>query len=276
MPGAANVYPEPLTSGQYLNITIDRQSAARYGISVAAIQETIEYAIGETPAGILIDGRRRFPVRVRFAERFRASPDAIGDTPVMSPTGQHIPLRSITKIESARGPAMISSENGLLLSQVLLNVQGRDVGSFVSEAKRVLADRLALPSGYYLGWSGRYGSGTRAGEVARRDSCRSARRLFVLWITYRSAAEAAHVLLAVPFALTGGFYLHRVAGFQLLGRRVGRVHRALRHRRPDRRRDGDLPRGRRGPANGARRDADASALGEAVIEGAVLRLRPSS
>jgi Cu(I)/Ag(I) efflux system membrane protein CusA/SilA len=275
VPGAANVYPEPLTSGQYLNITIDRQSAARYGISVAAIQETIEYAIGETPVGIVIDGRRRFPVRVRFAERFRATPDAIGDTPVMLPAGQQIPLRSVARIESARGPAMITSENGLLLSQVLLNVQERDVGSFVSEAKRVLADRLTLPAGYYLAWSGRYESQEHA--RARLLAVIPAAVLvvfFVLWITYRSAAEAAHVLLAVPFALTGGFYLIAWLGFNfsvavwvgfiaLFGTAVQTavvmviyLDDAVARRTV---RDGTLTR---------------SALADAVIEGAVLRLRP--
>ena len=275
VPGAANVYPEPLTSGQYLNITIDRDAAARYGLAVAAVQETIAYAIGETPAGTIIDGRRRFPIRVRFAERFRANPDAIGDTPVLTPSGQQIPLRSVARLEPARGPAMISAENGLLLSTVLLNVHGRDLGGFVSDARRVLAERVAMPAGYYLGWSGRYENQEHArARLGVVIPIALAVVYLVLWITYRSAVDAAHVLLAVPFALTGGFYLVWWLGFNfsvavwvgfiaLFGTAVQTavvmviyLDDAVIRRRQ---RDGVLTR---------------SALHEAVIEGATARLRP--
>src|SRR5262249_16915004 len=148
--------PEPQTSGQYLNIRVDRVAASRYGLTVANVQETIAYAIGETPVGTTIEGRQRFPIRVRLAEPFRGDPAAIGDTPVGIPPGQQALLRAVATIESARGPAMISAENGLLVATVLLNVQGRDVGSFVADARRIVAERVRLPAGYYVGWSGRY------------------------------------------------------------------------------------------------------------------------
>lgn len=214
VPGAANVYPEPVASGQYLNIRVDRAAAARYGLSVADVQEVIEYAIGETLVGMTIEGRERYPIRVRLAEKFRADSTGVGQTPVMTPTGQQVPLAAVATIESARGPSMIAAENGLVLATVLLNVQGRDVGSFVAEARRLVAERVAMPAGYFVGWSGRYENQERA----------RARLLIVLpivlivifvllYFTYNSVAEAAHVLLAVPFALTGGVFLVWALGY---------------------------------------------------------------
>src|SRR5580765_4109969 len=127
VPGASNVYPEQVTSGQYLNIQVDRAAAARYGISVGDIEQVIETAIGETTLTTTIEGRRRSPVRVRYAPEYRADPRALGQVLVATSNGAQIPLSQVARIEHARGPAMISSENGLLLATVLLNVQGRDV-----------------------------------------------------------------------------------------------------------------------------------------------------
>src|SRR6478752_4448789 len=156
VPGASNVYPEQITSGQYLNIEIDRAAAARYGIGVGDIEQVIETAIGETTLTTTIEGRRRFPVRVRYSSEYRADPQMLGQVLVASPRGSQVPLSELARIEHVRGPAMISSENGLLLATVLLNVQGRDVGGFVDEARTRVAKRLTLPAGYYLGWSGRW------------------------------------------------------------------------------------------------------------------------
>ena len=208
VPGAANVYPEPVTSGQYLNIVVNRQAAARYGMSVAAVQQVIETAVGEDVLDLTIEGRRRFPVRVRYGADFRNDPQALRDVLVASPSGQQIPLSELADLRPSRGAAMISSENGLLLATVLLNVQGRDVGGFVNDARRAVTDRVVLPSGYFVGWSGRYENQERA--RARLEIVLPLVLLVIyvlLYVTYRSFVEAAHVLLAVPFALTGGVYL---------------------------------------------------------------------
>jgi Cu(I)/Ag(I) efflux system membrane protein CusA/SilA len=156
VPGASNVYPEQITSGQYLNITVDRAAAARYGIGVGDIQQVIETAVGETTQTMTIEGRERFPVRVRYAPEYRTDSQALGRVLVASPSGAQIPLAQLASIEHARGPATISSENGLLLATVLLNVQGRDVGEFVEEARATVARDVSLPAGYYVGWSGRW------------------------------------------------------------------------------------------------------------------------
>ena len=145
--GASNVYPEQVTSGQYLNIDVDRASAARYGIGVGDIQQVIETAIGETTLTTTIEGRQRFPVRVRYAQEYRTDAEGLGRVLVASPNGAQIPLAQLARIEHARGPAMISSENGLLFATVLLNVQDRDVGGFVEEARATVARDLTLPAG---------------------------------------------------------------------------------------------------------------------------------
>src|SRR5206468_2055285 len=147
IPGAADVYPEQVTGAPYLDIRVNREAAARYGITVGAIQDVIETAVGETNLTLTVEGRQRFPVRVRYAPQYRASPEALGSVLVAAPTGTQVPLGQLATIRPVAGPSMISSENGLLVVTVLLNVRGRDVGSFVEEARRVIAERVRWPKG---------------------------------------------------------------------------------------------------------------------------------
>ena len=214
VPGASNVYPEQVTSGQYLNIEVDRAAAARYGVGVGDVQQVIETAVGETTLTTTIEGRQRFPVRVRYAPEYRADPQALGRVLVASPSGAQVPLAQVARIEHARGPAMISSENGLLLATVLLNVQGRDVGGFVEEARAAVTRAVSLPPGYYVAWSGRWENQERARARLQVVLPIVLLVIFILlYITYHSMLEAAHVLLAVPFALTGGIYLLWLLGY---------------------------------------------------------------
>jgi Cu(I)/Ag(I) efflux system membrane protein CusA/SilA len=276
VPGASNVYPEQVTSGQYLNIEVDRTAAARYGIGVSDIQQTIETAVGETVLTTTIEGRARFPVRVRYAPQYRTDPQALGQVLVASPLGSQIPLSQLARIEHARGPAMLSSENGLLLATVLLNVQGRDVGGFVEEAKQTVTREVSLPQGYYIGWSGRWENQEHARQRLQVVVPIVLLVIFVLlYFTYHSVSDAAHVLLAVPFALTGGVYLLWLLGYNfsvavwvgfiaLFGTAVqtGVVMVIYLEEAVERKRHelgGTLTR---------------AALRDAVVEGALLRLRP--
>jgi Cu(I)/Ag(I) efflux system membrane protein CusA/SilA len=214
VPGAADVYPEQISGAPYIDIKINRQAAARYGIDTRMIEDAIEKGIGETNLSVTIEGRRRFPIRVRYAPEFRASAEAIGQIPIMAANGNTVPLAQLADVRKVEGPTMISSENGLLRGTVLLNVRGRDVGSFVEEARAAITKQVPLPAGYYINWSGQYENQQRA----------RARLLIVipivllvifglLYLTYHSVLEAAHVLLAVPFALTGGVYLVWFLGY---------------------------------------------------------------
>jgi Cu(I)/Ag(I) efflux system membrane protein CusA/SilA len=276
VPGSSNVYPEQVTSGQYLNIAVDRAAAARYGIGVGEVQQVIETAVGETVLTTTIEGRSRFPVRVRYRPEDRADPQALAQVLVSAPGGAQIPLGQLAHIAHARGPAMISSENGLLLATVLLNVQGRDVGGFVQEARAAVAREVTLPAGYYIGWSGRWENQERARDRLQIVIPIVVLIIFILlYFTYGSAVEAAHVLLAVPFALTGGVYLLWLLGYNfsvavwvgfiaLFGTAVQTgvvmviyLEEAVNRKR--RELGGALTR---------------AALRDAVMEGALLRLRP--
>jgi copper/silver efflux system protein len=214
IPGAADVYPEQITGAPYIDIGVDRQAAARYGIDVQAVQNVIDTGIGENNLTMTIEGRKRFPVRVRYASQFRSSPEALGQLLVPAPGGAQIPLSQLATISTVQGPTMISSENGLLRGTVTLNVRGRDVGSFVQEAQTVLSQRVQLPAGYYMEWSGEYENQQRAWARLELMVPIVLIVIFVmLYFTYHSVIEAAHVLLAVPFALTGGVYLLYALGY---------------------------------------------------------------
>jgi copper/silver efflux system protein len=276
VPGATNVYPEQVTSGQYLNIEIDRAAAARYGIGVGDVQEVVSNAVGETTLTMTIEGRERFPVRVRYAPQYRADPQILGRVLVRSAGGADVPLAQLARIENARGPAMISSENGLLLATVLLNVHGRDVGGFVDDARLAVEREVAMPAGYFAAWSGRWENQVRARARLQIVLPIVLATVFVLlYFTYHSALEAAHVLLAVPFALSGGIYLLWLLGYNfsvavwvgfiaLFGTAVQTavvmviyLEEAVERKRRD--------------VGGA---LTRTALRDAVVEGALLRLRP--
>jgi Cu(I)/Ag(I) efflux system membrane protein CusA/SilA len=214
VPGAKDVYSEQISGAPYIDIHINRPAAARYGIDVGAIEDVIEKGIGETNLTVTIEGRRRFPVRVRYAPQYRSSAAALGEIPIASPSGASIPLAQLAEIRTVEGPTMISSENGLLRGTVLLNVRGRDVGSFVDEAKPKLASQVQMPPGYYMDWSGQYENQQRARQRLMIVVPIVLVIIFgLLYLTYNSVLEAAHVLLAVPFALTGGVYLLWALGY---------------------------------------------------------------
>jgi Cu(I)/Ag(I) efflux system membrane protein CusA/SilA len=275
VPGAVDVYPEQISGAPYVDIKINRTAAARYGIDVSMIQDAIEKGIGETNLTVTIEGRRRFPVRVRYAAQFRGSAQAIGEIPISSSTRAPIPLAQLAEIRTVEGPTMISSENGLLRGTVLLNVRGRDVGSFVDQAKDTIARQVQLPTGYYISWSGQYENQQRARQRLMIVIPIVLLVIFgLLYITYHSVLEAAHVLMAVPFALTGGVYLLWLLGYNfsvavwvgfiaLFGTAVqtGVVMVIYLNEAVERKKQklGTLTRQR---------------LKEAVIEGALLRLRP--
>jgi len=210
--GAVDVYPEQILGTPYLEIEVDREAVARYGATVGDVEDVIEAAIGGMDLTTTIEGRNRFAVRVRYARELRNDVDAIQRVlvPVRVSGGMgegmtQVPLAELAAIRLRPGPSMISSENGLLRERVFLNVRGRDVGSFVDEAKRLVEQKVALPAGTYLQWSGQYENQLRARNrlLIVVPACFAI--IFVLlWLTYRSGKEAAHVILAIPFALTGG------------------------------------------------------------------------
>jgi len=219
VPGAADVVAERVTGGNYLDIDIDREAAARYGVKVGDIQDVISTALGGEVLSTSVDGRNRFPIRLRYLRDYRDSVPAVqrmlisgmsGETPVQ------VPLSLVTKLKVSTGAPEINSEGGLLRSIVFLNVRGRDMGGFVGEAKTVLEKQLKLPPGYYVAWSGQWENQVRA--KARLQVLVPAGILIIfilLYFTFHSALEASMVMLSVPFALVGGVYLVKLLGYNM-------------------------------------------------------------
>jgi Cu(I)/Ag(I) efflux system membrane protein CusA/SilA len=275
IPGAADLYAERTTGSPYLEMTVDRAAADRYGLNVADVEDAIETAIGGKNLTTTIEGRQRFPVRVRYARDFRENPQQLDEVLVMGSGGAQVPLSKVVTMKTTMGPSMITSENGLLRGAVLLNVRGRDVGGFVDQAQRVVAERVKMPPGYYIEWSGQYENQISARKRLELVIPIVLLVIFVLlYRTYHSAREAAHVLLAVPFALSGGIFLVKILGLNfsvavwvgfiaLFGTAVQTavvmviyLEEAVARRKAA---DGQLTR---------------AGLHAAVIEGALLRLRP--
>jgi copper/silver efflux system protein len=214
VPGAVDLYAERITGAPYVEIRIDRDAAARRGVGIGDIQDVIETAIGGKNVTYTIEGRERYPVRVRYARDFRESINTLRNVLVPGPNGAAVPLGDVAQTGIVIGPSMITSENSLLRGTVLMNVRGRDVGSFVDEARRVVAQRVEMPAGYYVEWSGQYENQLRAKRRLQIVIPVVLVIIFVmLYMTYHSAKEALHVLLAVPFALTGGVFLLKYMGF---------------------------------------------------------------
>jgi copper/silver efflux system protein len=236
--GARDVFAEPIMGEGYLEIKVDRRKAARYGVSVADVQDTIEVALGGRVITQTVEGRDRFPVRVRYARDFREDEEAVrrllvsrgggmpapGAMPAAPPAGaerphtvapEHaptgplqVPLGEVADVRIVEGPTMIKSENGRLRNYVTLNVRGdRDVVGFVEEARRVVAEKVRLPEGVHVEWSGEFEHQVRAAKTLMMIFPAVFVLIFViLYLTYKDLADACLMMLAVPEALAGGVF----------------------------------------------------------------------
>ncbi len=213
VPGSADVIAERFTGTPYLEFQVNRNAAAQYGVAVGEILETMETAMGGKVLATTIQGRQRIPIRVRYARELRDTPEILGKVLLMSQSGVSVPLEKVASWREVMGPSMISSENGQLRGFVQANVRERDLGGFVEEAKRKLSEELQLPQGVYLGWSGQYENQIRAQKSLWLIFPIVIGVIFILlYLCYQSWIEASHVLLSVPFALSGGLLLQSYLG----------------------------------------------------------------
>ncbi|HEY3346249.1 MAG TPA: CusA/CzcA family heavy metal efflux RND transporter, partial [Nitrospirota bacterium] len=214
VPGATDLYAERVVGGRYLDININREEAARYGLKVGDIQDIIETAIGGMKLSTTVEGRERYPVTMRYARDFRDDPEALKSVWIPTGEGTRVPLGQVSEITTSTGPDMISSENGLLRSIVFLNVRGRDMGGFVEEAKAKLNKELKLPPGYYVAWSGQWENQIRAEARLKILVPLGLVIIFILlYFTFHSMPEAGAVMMSVPFALVGGVYMVWALGY---------------------------------------------------------------
>ncbi|HVZ48716.1 MAG TPA: CusA/CzcA family heavy metal efflux RND transporter [Gemmatimonadaceae bacterium] len=208
VPGTSAVFAERAVGGHYLDIRVDREAVMRYGLTVGEVQDAIATAAGGINAGEVIEGRERYSVLVRYSRDLRASPEALRDVLVATPGGAQVALGELARIEVTRGSTLIKSEDALLNNIVYVDVRGRDVGGYVADAQRVLAQRLTLPAGYRVEWSGQYEAMQRAGRTLRIVvPVTLAVIVLLLYANFRTVGETAIVMLSLPFALVGGVWL---------------------------------------------------------------------
>ncbi|MFA5866106.1 MAG: efflux RND transporter permease subunit [Phycisphaerae bacterium] len=212
--GAVDVFPDQIVGRSYLQIDIDREKAARYGINVADVTDAIEVAMGGKTITTTIEGRRRFPVRVRYARDFWQTQDALKRILVTGGDAFQIPISDVADIKVVEGPSVIKSENGMLRSYVQLNVRDRDIVGFVEEAQRAVAEKVKMPPGFFVEWSGQFEHQVRAKKTLQIIFPMVVLLIFIiLYLTFHDIKDALLIILAVPGALVGGVIFQSLFGF---------------------------------------------------------------
>lgn len=213
VPGVSSALAERLTGGRYIDVDIDRAAAARYGLNIADVQGVVSAAIGGDTIGETVEGRRRFPINVRYPRELRDSVQKLRDLPMLSPTGAQIPLSSVASIKITDGPPMIKSENGRLSGWIYVDVTSRDLVSIVHGLRDRVAKNVSLPPGYTITWSGQFEYLEHAIARLRVVIPATLAIIFVLlFLTFGRLDEAALILASVPFALIGGFWFIYLLG----------------------------------------------------------------
>jgi Cu(I)/Ag(I) efflux system membrane protein CusA/SilA len=214
IPGAVGVAASRVQGKPYLEVLPDRQALARYGLNIRDVMDVVEIGLGGLNVSTTIEGRARYPIQLRLERGERTDIENLGAILIPTGEGASVPLGQVAAIRRSSGPSEISSEDGLLRVFVQTNVQGRDLGGFVKETQRRIQEEVALPAGVTLKWSGQYENQLSAQRTLTVIVPVVLVIIFMLLATvFRSAMEAAHVILAVPFALTGGLFLQYLLGY---------------------------------------------------------------
>ena len=214
--GSADVQAEALSGAAQLQITIHREQIARYGLNVADVRELVETAVGGKVATTLIDGQKRFDVLVRFPETLRNDPDRIADLPLTAPAGERLRLADIASVELIRAPDLINRENNQRRIVIQSNVRGRDIGSFVAEARSKIAAAVKMPSGYFIAWGGQFENQERAMKRGYVAVPLAMVLIFaLLFVMFGSVKHSLLIILNVPFAVVGGIAALWLRGLNL-------------------------------------------------------------
>ncbi|MDP3281209.1 MAG: CusA/CzcA family heavy metal efflux RND transporter [Nitrosomonas sp.] len=207
VPGTRSVYAERVSGGYYLDININRDEIARYGFTVMDVSRIIESGIGGENITTTIEGRERYPINLRYQRELRDDLDKLGRLTVSTPNGAQVPLAQLVELRMVSGPAMIRDEDGMLSGYVYVDMADRDMGSFVEDLKQVVRDKIELPPGYILVWSGQYEFMERVKERLKIFVPLTLAIIFLLYyFTFRSVAETLMVMLGVPLSLVGGIW----------------------------------------------------------------------
>ena len=215
LPGTRSVFAERTGDGYFLDVVWNRPALARYGVSIQDAQTALSTAVGGENVSTMIDGRARYPINVRYLRDFRSDLESLGKVLISTTADKQIPLSELATIRTLNGPAMIRNENGLLTGYVFIDVAGRPLGDYVEQAKREL-QRLQLPAGYSISWSGQYESAERVHQrLILIVPVTIALILFLLYCNTRSAVKTMIVTLAVPFSAVGAMWLVYALGYNM-------------------------------------------------------------
>lgn len=214
--GTASVYSERVAGGRYLMVDIDRARAARFGLSIEDVQQHMRAAVGGMNVTETVEGLERYPVNVRYPQRYRDSAMSLAELPIVTPTGQHILMRDLADVRIEDGPPGIKSENARLNGWTLVDIADRDLGSYVNEAQRVVAEQVELPPGYSLNWSGQYEYMLRAEERLRIVvPLTLGIIMLLLYLNFRNVVEVLIIMGTVPFSLLGGVWLMKALDYNM-------------------------------------------------------------
>ena len=279
VPGTTSVYAERTATGRYVDIDIDRVAAGRHGLNIKDVQDIVGSAVGGMTVSYTVEGLERYPINLRYPQDFRDSLEKLRQLPIVAPTGANVTLQDVARVEIADGPGMIRSENARPSGWVFVDIQGRDLGGFVDDAKARIADELALPAGYSLSWSGQYEYLQRAVERLKLVVPLTLGIIvLLLYLNFRNARDVGLILFTLPFALVGGIWLLYFLDYDLsIAAVVGFIALAgvaaetgvvmvmyLEHSWAE----------RRARAAAENREPTRRELREAIVDGALLRLRP--
>jgi copper/silver efflux system protein len=217
VPGTSSAYAERVIGGYFLDIVPDRTALGRYGLSVGDVQDVISMALGAEVITSTVEGRERYGVAIRYPRALRSDPQVIArEVQVALPGGGSVPLGEVAKIELTRGATSIRTENGQLAVYIFVDIAGRDLGGYVSDAQAAVADGVTLPPGYSLGWSGQFEYLERAEARLKVVVPLTIALIFLLlYLNFRRLTETLIVMLSLPFALVGGIWLMWWLGFNL-------------------------------------------------------------
>jgi copper/silver efflux system protein len=208
VPGTVSVYAERVAGGRYVTVDINRREAARFALNIADIQEVVMTAVGGMRVAMTVEGLERYPINVRYPRDVRNSLEKLRNLPVVTPSGARIPLGEVADIRIDAGPGLIKTENARLNGWIYIDIEGRDLGSYVIDAQQTVADGIKLPPGYSISWSGQYEFMVRA--VERLTTVVPVTLVIIvllLYMNFRNLTEVLIIMGTLPMALVGGFWL---------------------------------------------------------------------
>ncbi|MGH7848846.1 MAG: efflux RND transporter permease subunit, partial [Thermodesulfobacteriota bacterium] len=216
VPGTRSAFAERTTGGYFLDFDIDREKAARYGLTVGEVEEVIETAIGGKNISQTVEGQERYPINVRYESDFRTDLEKLDRVLVATPSGAQVPITLLADISFNSGPPEIRNEDGQKVGYVFVDVEGKDYEGYVNKARKIVSEEVELPPGYYLEWAGQYQYLLRVKERLKYIVPVTVFIIFLLlYINFKSVTETLIVLFSVPFSLVGSVWLLYLLGFNM-------------------------------------------------------------